>query len=104
MGFFCYSLHQEKHEGVLKFVVIDPKERGKGQGKEMLRLALRRIFDTTDTESVTLSVFTENPTAKKCYLGVGFREQETEPDAFSFQGEAWDRCSMVIRRREFTGK
>ena len=102
LGFFCFSLHEETREGVLKFVVIDPKERGKGLGKEMLRLALRHAFETTDAESVALSVFTENPAAKKCYLGIGFRERKTEPGAFSFQGEAWGRCSMVIQRYEFT--
>ena len=30
VGFFCYSLSKDTNEGMLKFVVIDPEQRGRG--------------------------------------------------------------------------
>lgn len=98
-GFFCYSLHPESNEGLLKFIMVDPAARGKGIGKAMLKLALEYAFGVTKADAVHLRVFTENLRAVRCYESVGFTAESTEPDAFSFQGESWGRRSMVIRNR-----
>ena len=34
VGFYCYSLNHETHEGMLKFVMVDASVRGKGIGKK----------------------------------------------------------------------
>ena len=97
-GFFCYSLHLEKNEGLLKFVIVDPAVRRRGVGKAMLRLALDYAFGISKADTVVLRVFTENTRAVRCYESVGFVEEKTEQSAFSFRDESWGRCSMVIRR------
>ena len=96
-GFFCWSLNPETHEGMLKFVVVDPALRGKGTGKAMLRLALEYAFGTAKADAVRLCVFPQNTPALKCYESVGFTESRTDPGAFSFGDERWDRCHMEIR-------
>ena len=58
---------------MLKFVIVDHRLRGQGIGGEMLRLAVRQIFDTTDAEAVHLNVFAENAAARRCYEKAGFR-------------------------------
>ena len=98
-GFFCYSLHPETNEGLLKFVMVDPAVRGKGIGKAMLKLALEYAFGITKADAVHLRVFTENTRAVRCYERIGFTTESTEPDAFSFQEESWGRSSMAIRNR-----
>ena len=98
-GFFCYSLRPETNEGLLKFVIVDHRLRGQGIGGEMLRLAVRQIFDTTDAEAVHLNVFAENAAARRCYEKAGFTERDVTPAAFRFGDEQWSRCNMILRRR-----
>ena len=98
MGFFCYSLHPDTNEGLLKFVIVDPAARGQGLGRAMLRLAVEYAFEISKADAVSLRVFTENPRAVRCYESVGFTEERTEKDAFSYGDESWGRRSMVIRR------
>ncbi|MBR5931128.1 MAG: GNAT family N-acetyltransferase [Lachnospiraceae bacterium] len=99
IGFFCYSLNLESNEGMLKFVMIDPALRGKGNGKAMLQLALDYAFQITKAAAVNLSVFTDNPAAQKCYESVGFTIKKTELNAFPFKDESWGRCNMTKENR-----
>ena len=97
IGFFCYSTNLETNEGMLKFVMTNPKYRGKGFGKEMLKLAVLYAFDITKVEAVHLNVFPENIKAKKCYEAVGFTERKTDLNAFAYKDESWGRCNMIIK-------
>lgn len=96
VGFFCYGLNYEKNEGMLKFVVVDGSKRGRGIGKEMIKLALKYAFEITKADTVQLNVFPENERAKKCYESIGFVERNTTPGCFKFRDESWSRCNMVI--------
>ena len=95
-GFFCYSLNGQNNEGMLKFIVVDPKMRGKGYGKQMLKLALEYAFNISKANSVQLNVFQENISAKKCYESVGFKERNLTSNAFAFKDECWARCNMAV--------
>ena len=97
-GFFCLSLNRRTNEGMLKFVMVQPALRGKGYGKEMLRLAVQYAFYTWKTDAVYLNVFPENGQAVRCYESVGFTEEKTEPAAFRFRDEAWGRRRMTIQK------
>ena len=99
-GFFCYSTDPDTNEGMLKFVVVDPEQRGKGVAKQMLRMVVDKAFED-DKSAVNLMVFSENVRAKKCYESVGFTERETTPGAFKFKDESWGRCNMVIVNEDF---
>ncbi len=99
VGFFCYSLNAGTNEGMLKFVMIDPAQRGKGCGREMLRLAVSYAFETTGAERVRLCVLSANTGARRCYESAGFIECGTDIGAFTYEDETWDRCHMVIERR-----
>ena len=96
VGFFCYSVNTESNEGMLKFVMIDPEQRGKGFGKEMLKLAVRYAFEFTGAERVRLCVLSANDRAKQCYRSIGFKDCGTDSGAFTYENESWDRCYMVI--------
>lgn len=96
IGFFCYSVNTEDNIGFLKFVIIDKTKRGKGYGKEMLKLALQYAFQLTGAKAVQLNVFNENGLAKQCYEKVGFVERNIDKDVFSFKDELWSRYNMII--------
>ena len=98
VGFYCYSLNHETHEGMLKFVMVDASVRGKGIGKEMIKLAVRSAFTDPEALAVQLNVFSENARAKRCYEGTGFTERQNTPNAFKYKDESWGRCNMIIKR------
>ena len=56
------------------FVIVDPEIRGKGYGRELLRLAIQYVKDNLTATRIDLGVFVNNPKAKRCYESVGFTE------------------------------
>ena len=97
-GFYTYSGNKDTKEGMLKFVVVDPEERGKGVAGEMLKRALNAAFEDGTIEAVHLNVFSANTGARRCYEKAGFVERNTTSGAFEYKGESWDRCNMIVRR------
>ncbi|MBQ6168632.1 MAG: GNAT family N-acetyltransferase [Ruminococcus sp.] len=99
VGFICTSINMESNEAMLAFVIVDPAQRGKGYGKEMIELAARYCFEILKAEAVQLNVFTVNERARKCYESAGFAERHTTPDAFPYGDELWGRCNMVKKKQ-----
>lgn len=97
VGFFCYSVNTDTNEGMLRFIMVAPKYRNRGYGREMLTLAVKYGFEITKADAIQLNVFSENTAAKKCYASVGFTERTNTEKAFSFNDEMWGRCNMVIK-------
>ena len=56
------------------FVILDPSLRGKGYGKEMLRLGIEYVRERLFASRIDLGVFENNEGARRCYEAVGFRE------------------------------
>ena len=56
------------------FVIVDPKLRGKGYGKEMLLLGVEYVKENLSAKRIDLGVFENNESAKHCYEAVGFKE------------------------------
>lgn len=70
-------------------IVIDPKQRGKSLGKEMISQALKYAFEVLCMERVTLVVFEDNASAKSCYESAGFVEKEYLPNYAEYKGKAY---------------
>lgn len=101
IGFFCYSVNTGDNTGFLKLIVVDSRKRGRGIGKEMLRLALEYAFRITGVEAVSLNAFRENLPARGCYGKVGFVEDSVEENVFAYKEELWSRCHMTAAKRAF---
>jgi RimJ/RimL family protein N-acetyltransferase len=56
------------------FVIIDPAIRGKGYGKELLRLGTAYVKEHLRATRIDLGVFENNENARHCYEAVGFKE------------------------------
>lgn len=81
------------------FIILDDTKRGKGYGKEMLRLSLEYAFGIMKADKVTLGVFENNPSAYYCYKAAGFKEVPSdEPFCFSVMGESWKCIEMEAER------
>lgn len=97
-GFFCYSVNLADNAGFLKFILLDPKLRGRGYGGRMIGLALKYAFEITGAELVRLNVFQVNEAAFRCYRKAGFAVESVTKEAFSYGNERWDRICMVVLR------
>lgn len=56
------------------FVIIDPALRGKGYGKELLRLGTEYVKKNLNATRIDLGVFENNESARHCYEAAGFTE------------------------------
>ena len=78
----------------LGFVIVDDSKRGKGYGKQMLRLAIYYAQQELGAQKITLGVFCDNLSAVECYKSVGFRI--TSEDAYPIDGEEWKGYEMEM--------
>jgi len=86
----------------LGFVILNPALRGKGLGREMVRLAAGEAFADAKVQRLTLGVFENNPAALHCYLSAGFCPVNgAERESYFCMGEAWPCLEMSMSRSEF---
>ena len=78
------------------FVIVDDAQRGKGYGKQMLRLAAKYAFEIFGAEKITLGVFDNNDSAYGCYKAVGFEENGEEMFCELF-GKQWRIIEMELK-------
>lgn len=86
----------EKKELRLARIIIDPKQRGLGYGKELTRLIVREALRQLPSSSwaISLWVLADNPVAQKVYQSIGFILQE-EKASFS-AGDKEYLCHKMI--------
>ena len=76
------------------FVIVDDSKRGKGYGKQMLRLAIDYAQQELGAKRITLGVFCDNLSAVACYKSVGFRINGM--DSYVIDGEKWKEFEMEL--------
>ena len=87
VGHFIMRLADYHAESIrFGFIIVDPEARGKGYGKEMIRLALKYAFEVLGMKRATLGVYEQNPSAKACYEAVGFTVKEYVADYLIYKG------------------
>ena len=86
--------HPSEDKSVIRFgfVIVDDSKRGKGYGKQMLRLAIDYAQQELGAKRITLGVFCDNYSAVECYKSVDFRNIGT--DAYEIDGEEWKGYEM----------
>ncbi len=84
------------------FVILNDAMRGKGYGKEMIRLALQYAFEILRVEKVTIGVFENNPAAYHCYKAAGFQEAKMdEPVLCQVCGETWSIVELELKKEDY---
>ena len=76
------------------FVIVDDSKRGKGYGRQLLRLAIDYAKRELGAQRITLGVFDNNPLAIHCYESVGFVVTGTDP--YAIDGEVWSGREMKL--------
>lgn len=99
VGFFTLRKPSEQNILRIGFVIVDPDKRGKGYGKQMMKLAVDYAFER-GAEAVSLGVFENNLPAYYCYKAAGFEDVVLdETEMYEVLGETWN-CREMIRRNE----
>ncbi len=96
-GFFILRKTEEK-EYRIGFVIIDPKKRGLGYGKKMMRLAAEYAFEK-GAEAVSLAVFENNKRAMHCYESAGFLPVDGR-ESYVVLGEKWYCRRMRLKKED----
>lgn len=91
---FVRFLEPETGTVRIGFVIIDDEMRGKGYGREMVKLALQYAKKRWPAKRATLGVYANNPGAHKCYQMAGFVDQDREPVLCDMMGEQWECIEM----------
>ena len=79
------------------FVIVDDSKRGKGYGKQMLRLAIDHAKHKLGVQKITLGVFDNNPSAIHCYESVGF--VVTGTDTYAMRRMDWKRNGISYKKQ-----
>lgn len=93
--------YTDKEKKILRFgfVIVDDAIRGKGYGKEMLKLAMKYAYDILKVEKITLGVFENNPAAYHCYKAAGFEDaSEIMLDVY---GNQWKCIEMESNKKKY---
>ncbi|MFZ3580071.1 GNAT family N-acetyltransferase [Virgibacillus sp. DJP39] len=79
-------------------ILIGPRGRNQGFGTEATQLMLDYVFNHTDLNQLTLSVFAFNPRALKVYEKAGFVIESVDKNDLEFEGEWIDSINMKLTR------
>lgn len=90
--------HPSEDKSVIRFgfVIVDDSKRGKGYGRQMLRLAIDYAQQELGTKCITLGVFCDNLSAVECYKSAGFRIIGI--DSYVIDGEEWKGFEMELNK------
>lgn len=78
------------------FIIVDDSKRGKGYGKEMLKLALTYAEKILKVKRVTLGVFDNNDSAYNCYSSAGFKIIPSKKEFYNIGDEIWSGTEMEV--------
>ena len=112
-GHFIIRYPRDDDDSTVRFgfVIIDPALRGKGCGKEMLRLGIKYVKEHLSASRIDLGVFENNERARHCYEAAGFRPYAKRTcsmpigiwnciDMELFIGKALETQRLILRRWE----
>ncbi len=76
IGHFIIRYPRDNDDSSVRFgfVIVNPEFRGKGYGKELLRLGIEYVKENLNATRIDLGVFENNESARHCYEAVGFTE------------------------------
>jgi RimJ/RimL family protein N-acetyltransferase len=96
-----FNIDPVAHTCELGIGIGDPAYRGKGYGREAIKLLLHYAFVYQNRHKVWLSTHSANQAAIRAYLACGFREEGRQREQVWSNGAYHDRVLMGILRSEW---
>lgn len=85
----------------LGIFIGDEKHRGKGYGKEAIKLLLEYGFNNLNLNNIMLNVYSFNKRAIKVYESLGFKKFGIRHKSHYFKGQFYDEIQMEILKDEY---
>jgi RimJ/RimL family protein N-acetyltransferase len=96
--------NEEKETVRLGFVLINDARRGQGLGKELVALAIKYAQQDLGAKKISLGVFKENVSARRCYEALGFTPDGDGLTTYQIKDEIWDCLEMIYVPRKDTNE
>src|SRR5690625_811353 len=88
------------HKGNIYGMYVEPQFRGRGLGKALLLALIERATKECEgLEQIHLTVVSNNKSAKRLYVSLGFEVYGIEPHALKFDEQYFDEDLMILRLR-----
>lgn len=88
------------HKGNIYGMYVDPLLRGRGVGKALLTALIERATrECEGLEQIHLTVVSNNKSAKRLYVSLGFEVYGIEPQALKFEEQYFDEDLMILKLR-----
>ena len=88
------------HKGNIYGMYVEPQFRGRGVGKSLLLALIERATKECEgLEQIHLTVVSNNKSAKRLYVSLGFEVYGIEPNALKFDEQYFDEDLMILRLR-----
>ncbi|MEW9110025.1 MAG: GNAT family protein [Cytobacillus gottheilii] len=104
VGEAVINLYNDKDHSMNFRILIGPRGRNRGLGSEATQLLIDYVFQNTNLNQITLSVFDFNPRAKKVYEKAGFVLESIDQNDLEFEGEWIDSINMVLSRERWSDR
>jgi len=95
-----YINHPHKTASICR-VFVDPKQRGRGYGKQTVFEALKIGFNTLNLHRIDLQVYHKNLGAIKCYTKIGFVTEGKLRHYRQMENGYWDLIMMSMLKDEW---
>lgn len=87
---------------MLQIFIGDEENRGKGYGKEAIKLLLEYGFNNLNLNNIMLSVYSFNKSAIRVYESLGFKKFGIRHKSHYFKGQFYDEIQMEILKDEYS--
>ena len=94
-------LNAYRREYWLGHLIVDPRERGAGAGRQLTRRLIDRAFRSQRARSVSLVVFPDNVAAVNCYRSAGMREDGYEYHEFPVYSRRERLSRFIVDTRDY---
>lgn len=101
VGEVVVNEYDEKNNSMNFRILIGPQGRNKGLGTEATQLLMEYLFNYTDLDQITLSVYAFNPRARHVYEKVGFIVESIDKNDLEYEGEWIDSINMVLTKERW---
>ena len=99
-----FNLDTLAHSAEIGIMIGDKSAWNHGLGTETVELLLRHGFETLNLNRIFLSVYADNPRAKRAYEKAGFVHEGVQREAIFKRGKFIDVHIMSILRREWEAR
>ncbi|WP_203289408.1 GNAT family N-acetyltransferase [Metabacillus indicus] len=101
VGEAVVNLYNSEDRSMNFRILIGPGGRDRGLGTEATRLLIDYMFEKTDVNSLTLSVFAFNPRAVRVYEKAGFETVSIDKGELEHDGKWIDSINMKLTRENW---